>query len=117
MIDVVVLFFLFGLAAGLARSDLKLPAALYDSLSVFLLLAIGLKGGEGLAKQTLAPLAPQLGAVILLGVAQTLIAFAILRGMGRLGRADGRRPCLSSWTPYGHRPSRPRCRRCSSSGQ
>ncbi|MDP1651452.1 MAG: sodium-dependent bicarbonate transport family permease [Rhodocyclaceae bacterium] len=88
MIDVVVLFFLFGLAAGLARSDLKLPAALYDSLSVFLLLAIGLKGGEGLAKQALAPLAPQLGAVILLGVAQTLIAFAILRGMGRLGRAD-----------------------------
>lgn len=88
MIDVVVLFFLFGLAAGLARSDLKLPAALYDSLSVFLLLAIGLKGGEGLAKQALAALAPQLGTVILLGVGQTLIAFAILRSMGRFGRAD-----------------------------
>ena len=88
MIDVVVLFFLFGLAAGLARSELKLPAALYDSLSVFLLLAIGLKGGEGLAKQALGPLLPQLGAVILLGVAQTLIAFAFLRGVGRLGRAD-----------------------------
>lgn len=88
MIDVVVLFFLFGLAAGLARSDLKLPSALYDSLSVLLLLAIGLKGGEGLAKQALTPLVPQLGAVILLGVAQTLIAFAILRGLGRLSRAD-----------------------------
>ncbi len=88
MIDVVVLFFLFGLAAGLARSELKLPAALYDSLSVFLLLTIGLKGGEGLAKQALGPLLPQLGAVILLGVAQTLIAFAILRAAGRLGRAD-----------------------------
>ena len=88
MIDVVVLFFLFGLAAGLVRSELKLPAALYDSLSVFLLLAIGLKGGEGLAKQALGPLLPQLGAVILLGVVQTLIAFAILRALGRLGRAD-----------------------------
>ena len=88
MIDVVVLFFLFGLAAGLARSELKLPAALYDSLSVFLLLAIGLKGGEGLAKQALGPLLPQLGAVILLGVVQTLIAFGILRALGRLGRAD-----------------------------
>lgn len=88
MIDVVVLFFLFGLAAGLLRSELKLPAALYDSLSVFLLLAIGLKGGEGLAKQALGPLLPQLGAVILLGVVQTLIAFAILRALGRLGRAD-----------------------------
>ena len=88
MIDVVVLFFLFGLAAGLARSELKLPAALYDALSVILLLTIGLKGGEGLAQQALGPLLPQLGAVILLGVAQTLIVFAILRSLGRLGRAD-----------------------------
>lgn len=87
MIDVVVLFFLFGLAAGLARSSL-LPGALYESLSLILLLTIGLKGGEGLAQQALGPLVPQLGAVILLGIAQTLIAFAILRGMGRLGRAD-----------------------------
>jgi hypothetical protein len=88
MIDVIVLFFLFGLAAGLVRSELKLPTALYDSLSVFLLLTIGLKGGEGLAQQAIGPLLPQLGAVVLLGVAQTLIAFAFLRGLGRLGRAD-----------------------------
>ena len=88
MIDVVVLFFLLGLAAGLARSELSLPAALYDSLSVFLMLTIGLKGGEGLAQQALGPLLPQLGAVILLGVALTLIAFAILRAAGRVGRAD-----------------------------
>lgn len=86
--DVVVLFFLFGLAAGLARSDLKLPPSLYDSLSVFLLLAIGLKGGEGLAQQALGPLLPQLLLVVLLGVVQTLIAFAILRRLGGLGRAD-----------------------------
>jgi hypothetical protein len=88
MIDVVVLFFLFGLIAGLVRSELKLPSALYESLSVFLLLTIGLKGGEGLAKQALGPLAPQLGVVMLLGVAQALIAFAILRGVGRLARSD-----------------------------
>lgn len=86
--DVVVLFFLFGLAAGLARSELKLPSALYDSLSVFLLLAIGLKGGQGLAQQALAPLLPQLGAVIVLGILQTLIAFGLLLSFGRLARAD-----------------------------
>jgi len=86
--DVVVLFFLFGLAAGLARSELKLPAALYETLSVFLLLAIGLKGGEGLAKQALLPLLPQLGAVMLLGVAQTLIAFGLLRAAGGFDRAN-----------------------------
>lgn len=88
MMDVVVLFFLLGLLAGLARSELKLPAALYDSLSVFLMIAIGLKGGEGLAKQALAPLLPQLGMVILLGILLTLLAFALLITVGRLNRPD-----------------------------
>ena len=88
MIDVVVMFFLFGLVAGLLRSELKLPASLYDTLSLFLLLAIGLKGGEGLAQQALGPLVPQLLAVIALGVLQTLIAFAILRVLPGFGRAD-----------------------------
>lgn len=88
MIDVVVLFFLFGLAAGLVRSELKLPGALYESLSVFLLLAIGLKGGQGLAEQPLGPLAPQLLAVVVLGVLQTLIAFGALCLFGGFARAD-----------------------------
>lgn len=88
MIDVVVLFFLLGLLAGLSRSDLKLPAALYDSLSVFLMISIGLKGGEGLAKQSLAPLLPQLGLVVVLGVVLTLMAYALLLILGRLSRAD-----------------------------
>ena len=77
--DPVILFFLFGLVAGLLRSELKLPSALYDSLSIFLLLAIGLKGGQGLATQPLLPLLPQIAAVIVLGVAQTLIAYAALK--------------------------------------
>lgn len=88
MIDVVVLFFLLGLIAGLARSGLKLPGALYESLSLVLLLTIGLKGGEGLAQQALVPLLPQLALVIVLGAVQTLIAFALLRYVGRLGHVD-----------------------------
>ena len=52
--DAVVLFFVLGVAAGLAKSDLKLPPALYDALSIYLLLAIGLKGGVELAKQPFA---------------------------------------------------------------
>lgn len=77
--DPVIFFFLFGLVAGLLRSELKLPSALYDSLSIFLLLAIGLKGGQGLATQPLLPLLPQIAAVIVLGVAQTLIAYTALK--------------------------------------
>lgn len=44
--DPVVLFFILGLIAGLLRSDLKLPASIYEFLTVLLLLAIGLKGGS-----------------------------------------------------------------------
>jgi uncharacterized protein len=88
MIDVVILFFIFGLTAGLLRADLKLPSALYESLSLVLLLTIGLKGGEGLAQQALKPLLPQLGLVMLLGVVLTFIAYVVLRHAGRLGRAD-----------------------------
>lgn len=86
--DPVILFFLFGLAAGLLRSELKLPSALYDSLSIFLLLAIGLKGGQGLATQPLLPLLPQLLAVVVLGVLQTLIAYWGLRAFFRFDRPN-----------------------------
>ena len=79
MFDIVVLFFLFGVIAGLVRSELKLPSALYETLSLFLLLAIGLKGGVGLSQQPLLSLLPQLVLVILLGVLQTVICFAVLR--------------------------------------
>lgn len=57
----------------------QVAPALYDTLSLFLLLAIGLKGGVGLAQQSLLPLLPQLALVILLGVVQTLAGFALLR--------------------------------------
>ncbi|NDV11422.1 sodium-dependent bicarbonate transport family permease [Crenobacter caeni] len=85
-LDPVVLFFLLGLGAGLARADLKLPAALYESLSVYLLLAIGLKGGVALAKFASPALALEVGAVVLLGAALTVAAFALLRL--KLARAD-----------------------------
>ena len=42
--DPVVLFFILGVVARLAKSDLRLPEALYETLSIYLLLAIGLKG-------------------------------------------------------------------------
>ena len=50
------------------------------------MLAIGLKGGVGLAQQSLQPLLPQLALVILLGMLQTLAGFAVLRL--KMNRAD-----------------------------
>lgn len=82
MIDVVVLFFLLGVVARLLKSDLRLPEALYETLSIYLLLAIGLKGGIELSKQSLADLAPQVAACLALGFA---IPFALVPVLRRLG--------------------------------
>ena len=87
MIDVVVLFFLLGVFARAVKSDLKLPQALYETLSIYLLLAIGLKGGIELSKQPLAVLAPQVAATMALGFAIPLALFPLLRAL-RLGAAD-----------------------------
>ncbi|MFZ9634168.1 MAG: sodium-dependent bicarbonate transport family permease, partial [Alphaproteobacteria bacterium] len=43
------LSFALGVAATLLRSDLKFPDQLYTGLSIYLLMAIGLKGGVALA--------------------------------------------------------------------
>lgn len=87
-LDPVVLFFLLGLISGLARSELRLPAAIYDFLSILLLLAIGLKGGVELAKQPFFSLLPQMAAVTVMGVLLPLLAYPILLRMGKLKRAD-----------------------------
>lgn len=87
-IDPIVLFFLLGLVAGLGRSDLRLPGSIYEFLSVILLLAIGLKGGAELARQSLGDLLPQVVAVILMGALLPLVAYPLLRGLGRLKRTD-----------------------------
>ncbi|HSM22305.1 MAG TPA: sodium-dependent bicarbonate transport family permease, partial [Rubrivivax sp.] len=87
MIDVVVLFFLLGVFARLVKSDLRLPEALYETLSIYLLLAIGLKGGIELSKQPLAALAPQVAACMALGFAIPFALFPLARAL-RLGGAD-----------------------------
>lgn len=86
--DPVILFFLLGLAAGLLRSDLKIPGVLYESLSIFLLLAIGLKGGIELAQHPVAALLPQMALVLVTAALIPLAAFWLLYGPGRLARAD-----------------------------
>jgi len=83
-IDPVVLFFLLGVAARLLRSDLRLPEAMYEGLSIYLLLAIGLKGGVELARHPVSALVPQAVAVVILGLALPLLAFPVLKHLGKL---------------------------------
>jgi hypothetical protein len=87
MLDAVVLFFLLGLFARLVKSDLRLPEALYETLSIYLLLAIGLKGGIELSKQPMLELLPQILACMALGFAIPLVLTPLLRLLG-LSRVD-----------------------------
>jgi hypothetical protein len=88
VVDPILLFFLLGLAAGILRTELRLPAAVYDLVTIVLLLAIGLKGGIELAKQPLILLLPQMLAVIAMGILLTSTAYPVLRLAGRFKRAD-----------------------------
>ena len=87
-LDPIILFFLLGVVAGVLRSPLRLPAAVYEFVSILLLLAIGLKGGVELAKQSLGALLPQILTVLAMGFLMPLVAFPVLRGLGRFKRAD-----------------------------
>ncbi|MFT7405955.1 sodium-dependent bicarbonate transport family permease [Zhongshania sp.] len=86
--DPIILFFLLGLVAGLLRSELRLPASIYEFVSILLLLAIGLKGGIELAKQPFADLLPDMVAVVAMGFVLALLAFPVLLYLGRFKRAD-----------------------------
>ncbi|MDP2248005.1 MAG: sodium-dependent bicarbonate transport family permease, partial [Nitrosomonadales bacterium] len=77
--DVVILFFLLGVFARLVKSDLRLPEALYETLSIYLLLAIGLKGGLELSKQPVLQLVPEVLAVVTLSFLIPFLLFPLLR--------------------------------------
>ncbi len=85
MIDAVVLFFILGVIARLGKSDLKLPQALYEALSVYLLLAIGLKGGIELNKQSLTAMLPQILACMALGGLIPVLMTPLLKRLGFSG--------------------------------
>lgn len=87
-IDPIVWFFILGLAAGALRADLRLPPAIYEFVSTLLLLSIGMKGGQELARQAVTGVATQVLLTLTMGALLTFLAFGILRGLGRLSRVD-----------------------------
>lgn len=88
LLDPVVLFFVAGLFAGIFKSDLRLPEAIYELLSIYLLLAIGLKGGVELSEVHLGSVLLPSGASIILGIVIPVLAYVILRRIGKLSRPD-----------------------------
>ena len=83
-----VLFFALGLIAALTKSDLKFPEPLYIGLTIYLLIAIGFKGGVAIAEAGIAKVwLPALAAMVL-GALIPLWTFPVLRFGGKLSAVD-----------------------------
>lgn len=79
-LDPAILFFVFGIFAGAVKSNLEIPAPISRFLSLYLLMALGLKGGFALAKSGLtADVAISLGCAVLLATVVPLAGYLVLR--------------------------------------
>ncbi len=80
LLDPAILFFALGLLAGVARSNLEIPAPITRFLSLYLLMAIGLKGGFTLASAGLsAPLVVAILAALLLALLLPALDYLFLK--------------------------------------
>lgn len=80
-----ILFFVLGLLAAVARSDLSIPDGAAKVMSLYLLLAIGFKGGHSLAGNGIdGEVVKALAAGLILSFGIPFIAYGLLRAMTRL---------------------------------
>ncbi|WP_211309310.1 sodium-dependent bicarbonate transport family permease [Rivihabitans pingtungensis] len=80
LLDPAILFFVFGVLAGMLRSNLQIPAPISRFLSLYLLMALGLKGGFALAHSGLTlEVAGTLGIAVLLAMVVPLLGYPLLR--------------------------------------
>lgn len=85
LLSPIVLFFALGVAAGYVKSDLAFPEAISKGLSLYLMLAIGFKGGVELALSGVSvTVAIALVLAVVLSFAVPFVAYAILRATTRL---------------------------------
>lgn len=80
-----VLAFALGLLAVLLKSDLRLPEAVYQGLSIYLLLGIGIKGGVALSQSSVAEISLPLLGTLALGLVVPVLAYWVLSGVTKLG--------------------------------
>lgn len=80
LLDPTILFFIFGIFAGLVRSNLEIPQPISRFLSLYLLMALGLKGGFALSNSGLtAEIAISLGLAISLAIGIPLLGYYLLK--------------------------------------
>ncbi len=89
LLSPMILFFILGGFAGLARSDLSVPEAIGKAMSLYLMAAIGLKGGMQVAEAGFSSaIFVALAAGIALSFLLPIPAYAVLRKAGGLDRLN-----------------------------
>lgn len=89
LLSPIILFFALGLLAAFARSDLSIPEAVAKGMSIYLLFAIGFKGGAAVADNGIdATLIASLVAGVVLSFLIPIVAFGLLRVMTGLSVTD-----------------------------
>lgn len=85
----VVLFFLLGLLAAFLRSDLAIPEEIAKGMSLYLMAAIGLKGGVAVSESGMnGTIAAALGAGIAASFLLPFIAYSVLKSFGKLDKLN-----------------------------
>ncbi|MBO6806307.1 sodium-dependent bicarbonate transport family permease [Thalassospira sp.] len=89
LLSPIVLFFVLGVGAALARSDLTIPEAVAKGISLYLLFAIGFKGGVAVSNNGIdLTLGMTLMSGVILSFVLPFIAFGLLRWISQLSRTD-----------------------------
>ena len=83
-----VLFFALGLTATFVKSDLKFPEALYVTLTIYLLTALGFKGGVAINEAGIGVVILPALAAMLLGALIPLWTYPLLRHVGKIKPVD-----------------------------
>ena len=83
-----VLAFILGAIAAFARSDLRVPPQMFEALSMYLLLAIGLKGGVGLRDVTFVEILPSVAATLVVGCITPFVTYFAARYIMRINGVD-----------------------------
>jgi hypothetical protein len=79
LLDPAILFFIVGVMAGAVRSNLEIPPAISRFLSLYLLMALGLKGGFALSHSGLTPqVGVSLAAAVALAICIPLLGYWML---------------------------------------
>ncbi|AZL15587.1 sodium-dependent bicarbonate transport family permease [Rickettsiales endosymbiont of Stachyamoeba lipophora] len=84
LLNPAIMCFILGIIATIFKSNLSLPDVVYDAIAIYLLLAIGIKGGIKIASSDLSNFTLPVFATIAIALLTTFIAFFLLKLVGKL---------------------------------